>query len=148
VLADAADRGVRITLFVRDPRDTLQGRKQSQQFLADLRAVLTTVVEINVMHQEIVVIDDHAVLLGSLNTLSQSWTREVMLVMKGSHFARKILEHEHATDFSSPPPCRICESTQIELRRRRSGEWFWQCRSLACPGLLARKIAETLDATD
>ena len=29
VLADAADRGVRITLFVRDPRDTLQGRAAS-----------------------------------------------------------------------------------------------------------------------
>jgi len=62
------------------------------------------VVEINVMHQKIVVIDDHTVLLGSLNTLfAKVWTREVMLVMKGSHFARKILEHEHATDFSSPP---------------------------------------------
>lgn len=69
-LAEAADRGVRITLFVRDPRDTLQGRQQSQQFLADLRAVPTTVVEINVMHQKIVVIDDHTVLLGSLNTAS------------------------------------------------------------------------------
>ena len=135
VLADAADRGVRITLFVRDPRDTLQGRQQSQRFLADLRAVVTTVVEINVMHQKIVVIDDRTVLLGSLNTLSQSWTREVMLVMIGSHFARKILEHERATDFSSPPSCRICRSTQIDLRRRRSGEWFWQCYSPACPGL-------------
>lgn len=135
VLADAADRGVRITLFVRDPRDSLQGRQQSQQFLADLRAVLTTVVEINVMHQKIVIIDEHTVLLGSLNTLSQSWTREVMLVMNGSHFARKLLEHERATDFSTPPRCGICNSTQIDLRRRRLGEWYWQCHSPACPGI-------------
>ena len=50
------------------------------------------------MHQKIVVIDEHTVLLGSLNSLSQSRSREVMLTIKGGHFARKILTHEHAED--------------------------------------------------
>jgi hypothetical protein len=135
VLADAVGRGLEVTLFVRDPGDTLQGKPKHQQYLSDLRAVLDTVVEINVMHQKIVVIDEETVLLGSLNTLSQSWTREVMLVMRGGHFARKLLEHEHATDFARPPACGACNGTKVDLRRRRSGEWYWRCYGPACPGI-------------
>lgn len=134
VLTDAVGRGLRVTLFVRDPSDTLQGKSQFQQYLADLRAVLNTVVEINVMHQKIVVIDEETVLLGSLNTLSQSWTREVMLVMRGGHFARKLLEYEHATDFAAPPACGACHGTKVDLRREKSGDWYWRCYDPACPG--------------
>jgi hypothetical protein len=137
-LADAAARGVRITLFVRDSRDSLQGNPQFQHFLAELRAVVTTVVEINVMHQKIVVIDEETVLLGSLNTLSQSWTREVMLTMHGTRFAQKLLEHEHAMDFATPPRCGACKGAAIDLRRSRSGEWYWRCYASACPSKSAK----------
>ena len=133
VLADAVGRGLQVTLFVRDPGDTLQGKSQHQQYLTDLRAVLSTVVEINVMHQKIIVIDEETVLLGSLNTLSQSWTREVMLVMRGGHFARKLLAHEHAADFATPPTCGACNGTKVDLRRRQSGEWYWRCYDPVCP---------------
>lgn len=133
VLAEAGGRGVRATLFVRDPGDQLQGRSDYQGYLADLRAVLSTVVEINVMHQKIVIIDEKTVLLGSLNSLSQSWTREVMLVMNGAHFARKLLEHEHAADIAVPPRCGACRGTMIDLRRRRAGDWYWRCYNPSCP---------------
>lgn len=134
VLADAVGRGVRVTLFVRDPGDLLQGRPDYQQYLAQLRAALQTVVEINVMHQKIVVIDEKTVLLGSLNVLSQSRTREVMLVMQGAYFARKLLDSERAADFAAQPTCGICRGTKIDLRRSgKTGEWAWRCYNRGCP---------------
>jgi hypothetical protein len=133
VLSEAVVRGVRVTLFVRDPGDTLQGRPAYQQYLTELRAVLHAVVEVNVMHQKIVVIDDKTVLLGSLNVLSQSRTREVMLVMHGAYFARKLLESERAADFAVPPRCGVCQGTKIDLRRSgRTAEWFWRCYNREC----------------
>ncbi len=110
---------MRATLFVRDPGDQLQGRPDYQRYLADLRAVLSTVVEINVMHQKIVIIDEKTVLLGSLNSLSQS--------------ARMLLEHEHASDIAVPPRCGACRGTMIDLRRRRAGDWYWRCYNPSCP---------------
>ncbi|GAA4961480.1 AAA domain-containing protein [Actinoplanes utahensis] len=133
LLRAAVDRGVRITLFVRDPGDKVQREPEHQGFLTDLRAILHTVVEVNVMHQKIVVIDERTTLLGSLNVLSQRWTREVMVAMRGSHFARKMLEHEHAAAFSRQPPCGVCGSHQVDLRRRQNGIWYWRCYADTCP---------------
>ena len=132
-LADAKARGVSTVLFVRDPRDDLQGKAANQQHLADLRRAVDVVIEMNIMHQKIVVIDEATVLLGSLNVLSQSRTREVMLTMRGSHFAQKLLKHEHAVEFSSPPRCAECKSSSVDLRRRTDGEWYWRCYSDKCP---------------
>ncbi|WP_330337808.1 AAA domain-containing protein [Streptomyces sp. NBC_00557] len=131
VLEDAVRRGVRVTVFVRDPYDT--GQKKQAQLVKQLRAVVPTVVSVNVMHQKIVVIDEHTVLLGSLNTLSQSRSREVMLTIKGGHFARKILTHEHAEDFAKPPRCGACKGDDVDLRRRGDGSWYWRCFNRACP---------------
>ncbi|MEO3746257.1 AAA domain-containing protein [Plantactinospora sp. B5E13] len=133
MLRDAVDRGVHVTLFVRDPGDKVQREPKHQQFLADLRSVLQTVVEVNVMHQKIVVIDERTVLLGSLNVLSQRWTREVMVTMHGANFARKLLEHEHAKEFSRQPPCGACGLDRVDLRRRQNGTWYWRCYADKCP---------------
>ncbi|MGW5214858.1 AAA domain-containing protein [Streptomyces sp. NPDC004051] len=132
LLREAAGRGVRVNVFVRDDTDQLQARPASQSLIADLRAVVHTVVPVNVMHQKIAVIDERTVMLGSLNTLSQSWTREVMVTIRGGHFARKLLEHEHAELFTCPPKCGRCGGTSIELRRRRNGVWFWRCYDTVC----------------
>ena len=79
-------------------------------------------------------IDERTVLLGSLNTLSQMWTREVMLTMHGEHFARKLLEHEHAEDFATPPLCDACKGRQLDLRRKgKADEWYWRCYARTCP---------------
>lgn len=132
LLRDAAQRGVRITVFLRDDTDQIQSRPVNQALIADLRAVVDTVVPVNVMHQKIVVIDERTVMIGSLNALSQSWTREVMLTMHGGHFARKLLQQQHAELFARPPKCGRCGGGSIELRRRKNGTWFWRCYDTAC----------------
>ncbi|MEW2399910.1 AAA domain-containing protein [Streptomyces sp. NPDC046862] len=132
LLREAAGRGVRVTVFIRDDTDQLQARPDSQSLIADLRAVVHTVIPVNFMHQKIAVIDERTVMIGSLNTLSQSWTREVMVTIRGGHFARKILEHQHAELFTRPPKCARCGGRSIELRRRRSGVWFWRCYDTVC----------------
>ncbi|MGN9816995.1 AAA domain-containing protein [Streptomyces sp. SD11] len=132
LLREAVRRGVRVTVFLRDDTDQLQGRPANQGLIADLRAVVHTVVPVNVMHQKIVVIDERTVMIGSLNTLSQSWTREVMLTMRGGYFARKLLEIQHADTFTRPPKCGRCGGTSIELRRRKNSTWFWRCYDTVC----------------
>jgi hypothetical protein len=132
LLREAAERGVRVTVFIRDDTDQIQGRPDNQSLIADVRAVVHTVVPVNVMHQKIAVIDERTVMIGSLNTLSQSWTREVMVTMRGGHFARRLLEHEHAELFTRPPKCGRCGGTSIELRRRTNGTWFWRCYDSVC----------------
>ncbi|MDX2936499.1 AAA domain-containing protein [Streptomyces ipomoeae] len=130
-LRAAADRGVRITVFIRDDTDQLQKKDTSQALIADLRAVAHTVVPMHVMHQKIAVIDEQTVMLGSLNVLSQSNTREVMVTMRGGYFARKLLEHEHAETFARPPKCGRCQGTEIEIRRWKTA-WVWRCYAIAC----------------
>ncbi|MBW8794218.1 MAG: hypothetical protein JF597_11640 [Streptomyces sp.] len=132
LLRDAAERGVRVTVFIRDDTDQLQARPDSRSLISDLRALVHTVIPVNVMHQKIAVIDEQTVMMGSLNTLSQSWTREIMVTIRGGHFARKLLEHEHAELFARPPKCARCGGTSIELRRRTNGIWFWRCYDMAC----------------
>jgi hypothetical protein len=56
----------------------------------------------------------------------------VILTMRGGHFARKLLEHEHAELFAHPPKCARCGGTSIELRRRTNGTWFWRCYDTVC----------------
>lgn len=132
LLREAAGRGVRVTVFIRDDTDHLQARPNNQSLIADLRAIVHTVVPVNFMHQKIAVIDERTVMIGSLNSLSQSWTREVMVTIRGGHFARKLLEHEQAELFARPPKCGRCGGTSIELRRRRNGIWFWRCYDTVC----------------
>lgn len=141
VLDDAVRRGVRVTVFVRDPHDS--GQKKQSHLVKRLRAVVPTVVSVNVMHQKIVVIDEHTVLLGSLNSLSQSRSREVMLTIKGGHFAGKILAHEHAEDFAKPPRCGSCRGDDVDLRRRRDGSWYWRCFNRACSARQGSRAWET-----
>ncbi|MEV6209596.1 AAA domain-containing protein [Kitasatospora sp. NPDC051914] len=129
-LEDAVRRGVRVTVFVRDPSD--HNQQKFAEYLAELKAVVPRVVPVNVMHQKIVVVDDRLVLLGSLNALSQNHSREVMLTIRGSHFARRILQHEHAEDIANPPACGSCKGQEVDLRRGKGG-WYWRCYNLACP---------------
>ncbi|MFF7467737.1 AAA domain-containing protein [Streptomyces sp. NPDC008092] len=131
VLYAARQRGVHVTVFVRDPFDDLQ--RKSPELVDELKEVADTVVRMNVMHQKIVVVDDSTVMIGSLNALSQSWTREIMITMNGGHFARKILEQQHAAEFSRPPTCPSCRHDDIEIRRGQRGNWYWRCYNRDCP---------------
>ncbi len=131
VLDEAARRGVRIVVFIRDPTDELQQR--SQDLIDELSAVVDTVVCVNVMHQKIVVIDEQMVIIGSLNPLSQSNTREIMVTMHGTHFAKKILDGQHAEIFARPPTCAGCGLREVDLKRRKDETWYWRCRNRTCP---------------
>lgn len=132
-LTAAVARGVRVTVFVRDPTDSLQRRPDFQGHVQDLRATGATVVQVNLLHQKIVVVDERTVLLGSLNVLSQRRTREVMILMSGGHFAKKLLEHEQAERFARPPRCGACGTPEVDLRRGKGGDWYWHCLSADCP---------------
>jgi AAA domain-containing protein/phospholipase D-like protein len=133
LLEAAVDRGVKVTVFVRDPSDPLQQKESFAAALTALRAVVPNVVEANVTHQKVVVIDDRIVMMGSLNALSQQRSREVMVTMHGYHWARKLLDHLHAEEFSKPPRCGACHKQQVDLRRESSGDWYWRCHNAACP---------------
>jgi phosphatidylserine/phosphatidylglycerophosphate/cardiolipin synthase-like enzyme len=114
--------------FVRDPSDALQQKRHFAEALASPRAVVLNVVEVHTTHEKIVVIDDHTVMLGSLNALSQQRSREVMITMTGQHWAGKPLTDLHAEEFSRPPRCGAWKGQQVDLRRvTDSGSWFWRC---------------------
>jgi hypothetical protein len=134
-LKAAIERNVKIVVFTRDPSDKGQGRDDSAQAIKALRDIGVRIVEMNVAHQKVVVIDDHTVMMGSLNALSQHRTREVMLTTNGTYFARKLLAELHAEEFSTPPPCGACGGDQVDLRRRtgRTTDYHWRCYNKACP---------------
>lgn len=136
-LTEAAARGVRIVVFVRDPSDATQ--RAAVELVTELRAAVHVAILVNVMHQKIIVVDEQTVMIGSLNALSQSWTREIMVTIRGAHFARKILEHQHAEVFADPPTCPKCGQTDVDLRRRRNDVWYWRCFNPACPGGTGRQ---------
>jgi hypothetical protein len=133
LLQAAVSHGVRVTVFVRDPSDTLQQKKHFADALAALRAVVPHVVEVNVTHEKVVVIDEHTVMMVSLNALSQQRSREVMITMHGHYWARRLLSHLHAEEFSKPPRCGACNGQQVDLRRTSSGRWYWHCYNKSCP---------------
>ncbi|MFE7539861.1 hypothetical protein [Streptomyces platensis] len=55
-----------------------------------------------------------------------------MPTVRGAYFARKLLTHEHAETFARPPRCGRCKGSEIEIRRRKNGTWFWRCYTTAC----------------
>ncbi len=134
-LRAAVDRGVKVVVFTRDPSDMTQRSENSAEAVEALRGIGARVVEVNIAHQKIVVIDEHTVMLGSLNALSQHRTREVMITTRGAHFARKLLSALHAAEFSTPPRCGACGGDQVDLRRSGTGakDYYWRCYSEACP---------------
>ncbi|MFF3333627.1 hypothetical protein ACFYWX_29445 [Streptomyces sp. NPDC002888] len=43
--------------------------------------------------------------------MSRSRTREVMVAMRGGHFARRLMEYEYAELCTRPPKCARCGGT-------------------------------------
>ena len=136
LLEAAVGRGVTVTVFVRTDRDTLMRKESFQAWLRRLRATASRVIRYHDMHQKLVVIDEQLVLQGSLNVLSHRNTREVMVAQRGQCFARKMLAHEHAHEFATPPPCGRCGSGEVELCRSSSEQrgfpWYWRCATGGC----------------
>jgi phosphatidylserine/phosphatidylglycerophosphate/cardiolipin synthase-like enzyme len=129
-LRAARERGCRVVVFVLTDQDGNMDTSVAQRELARLREAATTVVQMQRMHQKIVVVDDRIVMYGSLNALSSSHRREIMVINKGAYFAAKLLDHEHAKLFAEPHNCGRC-GEPAALRRSESGRggypWFWRC---------------------
>lgn len=144
-LQQATGRGVQTTVFVVGDRDPLvrhslnnKAPQRADAFAAllpTLKAAVSQVVHVHDMHQKIMVIDEHTVFLGSVNTLSHRTRHEIMVQHASTRFARTVLEHEHAETFSHPPACRACD-IPMELRRSRSDRkdhyWYWACPTKDC----------------
>jgi AAA domain/PLD-like domain len=136
LLRDARQRGVEITAFIRSDRDALMRRPENQAWIQQLKSVVSRTIRYHDMHQKIVIIDQRVAWLGSLNTLSHGRTREIMLLHEGRQFTRKLLEHEHAEHFATPPRCGACKATEVELVRSSSAArgltWYWRCSTAEC----------------
>ena len=131
-LKAAIDRGVRIAVFTRGPSDPIQRSENSAKIVQALRGIGAQIAEVDRAHQKVVVIDDHTVMMGSLNALSQHDTREVMITTRGAHFARRLLADLHAEEFTAVPRCGACGGDQVDLRRGTNG-YYWRCYNKTCP---------------
>jgi phosphatidylserine/phosphatidylglycerophosphate/cardiolipin synthase-like enzyme len=124
-------------LFARDPGDPGQQKDISVKAVKALRDIGVHIVEVYRGHQKVIVVDEHTVMLGSLNALSHSDTREVMITTRGAHFALNLLAQLHAKEFSVPPRCGACRGDQVDLRRSESAakdyHYYWRCYSQTCP---------------
>ena len=135
LLVEAVERGVKVVVFVRGPKDNIHERDGRD--LAALRAALPTVVMMHQMHQKIAVFDEQVTLYGSLNMLSQSNTRETMMTVVGAGLAKRMIAEEHARVFARPPSCAECGGREIDLRRHQGkvDGWYWRCFNPPCPAL-------------
>ena len=137
-LRAAEERGVRVVVFVRSDRDTVH--KADPSHWEELRRTLRNVVFIENMHQKIAVFDEQQILYGSLNALSSSLNprgrnRETMLTLNGHTLAQRILQAEHAEEFSKSRRCGGCGGTLGEIRRyQKERGWWWNCLDPGCAG--------------
>ena len=69
LLQAAVDRGVRARYSFATRATHSSRRSISPKPSPALRAVVPNVIEVNVTHEKVVVIDDHTVMMGSLNAL-------------------------------------------------------------------------------
>lgn len=128
LLEDAVVRGVRVTVFIRDDTDQIQARPHNQNLIADLRAVVHTVVPMNVNRSG----------RRADGDVRQSQRALAELDPRGDaddarpHFARKLLGQLNAEVFARPPACGRCGGLNIEIRHRRNSNWFWRCYDTTC----------------
>ena len=122
---------------VRDPGDPLQGKKAQPPEVpcGPGGPVLHTVVEIPMrcIRRSSSSTRDGAA--GQPQPAVPQPDAGVAAVRAGGHFARKLLEHEHAQDFAAPPRCggRLQRNTDRPTSLGSKGEWSWRCYGDACP---------------
>ncbi|GAA3577558.1 hypothetical protein GCM10022222_72810 [Amycolatopsis ultiminotia] len=130
-IAGLVARQVPVTVFARDD-DAIRSAEDKQARLAALRATGATVVQAEVEHRKIIVVDDNLVLVGSMNPLSHTSGREVMLELRGRQFATHFLKALRARDFARVPHCEPCDRSYTLCRhqgkKRSRGPWYWQCK--------------------
>ncbi|NUT46926.1 MAG: hypothetical protein HOV94_06320 [Saccharothrix sp.] len=130
LIADAVARGVDVRVFTREDNDFIQRNDTNQKWLEALRDTGARIIRARLEHKKIVVIDQRVVLIGSLNALSHGNSREVMLTLRGTAFAKRLLTDLGADGIADPPSCTRCH-TEMELHRsgdrKRGMPYFWRC---------------------
>jgi hypothetical protein len=124
LLRAARDRGVQVAVFARagDTGDGLDGAARPVR-VEDLR-------------RKLIVVDGRVTMLGCARGGEPGDRDEVLVAHTGPHFARFVLEQEHAELLSAPPRCPRCGDEGVEVRRsaaRGKGfPWAWGCPSPGC----------------
>ena len=103
----AVERGVDVRVFMRPDEDRNMAKDWAQRQLPGLLASGATVIRSDQEHRKIVVIDDEVVLIGSLNSLSNTpgTTREIMITMEGRAFAARLLAELRVDEIGTPRAC-------------------------------------------
>ncbi|HEY8455489.1 MAG TPA: AAA domain-containing protein [Actinopolymorphaceae bacterium] len=129
-LEAAAARNVVVRVVVRATFERDIRGDRAREAIARLLDSAATVIRSDVEHRKVIVIDDHTVLLGSNNALSQSRSREIMVGVRGRAFVKELAKSMNLAALEDVPHCRSC-GCDYELRRsqdrRRGAPYFWRC---------------------
>lgn len=127
-LRAAADRGCRVTVFVKPPHEH---RPNDERRLAALRDAGLAVGAIYGLAERLVVTDRRRCFLGNVSVLATSSDRdEGMVMVEGSQFSQALLTLEQAEAFAAAPACPRHPAVRCyaqHYRRGRDTGWFWTC---------------------
>jgi KaiC/GvpD/RAD55 family RecA-like ATPase len=123
----AVGRGVDVLVVTRPPRD--MGPDHAKR-LATLRDARPRVVEVYGTHEKVLVLDEQASYVGSLNVLSHKTTREVMVRVPGTQFAKRLQQLLGVATLRRPGSCPRHRSPAYA--QRFAGGWSWRCPERAC----------------
>lgn len=127
-LGAAAERGCRVTVFVKPPHEH---RPNDERRLGALRAAGLTVVAIYGVAERMVVLDRRRAFIGNVSVLATPHERdEGMVLVDGERFARALLAVEQAEVFRAAPACARHPAARCYAqyyRRGRQKGWFWTC---------------------
>ncbi len=127
-LGAAAERGCRVTVFVKPPHEH---RPNDERRLGALRAAGLTVVAIYGVAERMVVLDRRRSFIGNVSVLATPHERdEGMVLVDGEQFARALLAVEQAEAFRAAPACAWHPAARCYAqyyRRGREKGWFWTC---------------------
>lgn len=127
-LTAAVGRGVKVVVFT---KPNLERRENTAKLMDVLAHAGAKVIAIWGVHEKIVIVDELASYVGSLNALSNNpATGEVMVGVDGRPFARRLREHQHASAFKRGGG-RCDAHGEPRYAREVDSEWRWVCP--ACP---------------
>jgi len=127
-LVDAAERGCRVTVFVKPGHEH---RPNDRRRVGALRDAGIAVVGVYGLAERLVVVDGRLSFLGNLSVLGTPRERgEAMVGVEGGRFAARLLDLTQAEAFSAPPACSDHPGERCHAQHYRRGRekgWFWTC---------------------
>jgi phosphatidylserine/phosphatidylglycerophosphate/cardiolipin synthase-like enzyme len=126
-LDTAVRRGVDVLVVTRPPRG--MGPDHIKR-LATLRDAPPRVVEVYETHEKVLVLDEQTSYVGSLNVLSHRTTREVMVRVPGTQFAKRLKQLLSVAALRRQSSCTQ-HGTPAYAQRLASG-WTWRCPERGC----------------